>query len=85
MNNTKAKKLFTVVGFGITNQWFGARIEDQGGSVCAEVKQSILGAVTPVPDTYTLEVAPGANGAVMVAIILCLDKMREREGAGGGH
>ena len=82
-NNTKAKKLFTLVGFGmkIGQSMFGGRIDDATGKTVATIRETIL----TINDTYTLVVEPGVDASIMCALMLCLDKMKTQGDGGGGH
>jgi len=79
MNNTTAKKLFTIRGFGIKNI-FGATYEDMAtGQTCAVTKETVLA----LTDTYSLVVQPGYDASLFMAMQLCCDKMKEKSAAGG--
>lgn len=75
-NNTTAKKLFTMKGFSL-KKWFGCTFEDNlTGKDCATTKETVIA----LTDTYTLVVQPGYDVTLMLAMMLCVDKIKEQGG-----
>ena len=63
--------------------WFGTKIKDGAGRVVAYVREKILHASALIGlDTYSLVVEPGHDCALILAMLVCMDKLRRKNNTG---